>query len=79
MKTFETSVTVLPQGDVRVFGVPFASGTEVEVTISPKRKSAADFAEAWRNVTAELRRLPAADSISEEQIQKEIDDLRAGR
>jgi hypothetical protein len=79
MKTFETSVTVQPQGDVRVVGVPFAPGTEVEVTISAKRKSAAEFAEAWKRVTAELRQLPAAESISEQDIQKEIDELRADR
>jgi hypothetical protein len=36
MKTYETSATVEDQGRVRVVGVPFAPGTEVEVTISPK-------------------------------------------
>jgi hypothetical protein len=42
MKSYETSTTVEPQGDVRVVGVPFAPGTEVEVTISAKRKGAAE-------------------------------------
>jgi hypothetical protein len=36
MKTYETSATVQDRGEVRVAGVPFAPGTEVEVTISPK-------------------------------------------
>jgi hypothetical protein len=36
MSTFETSATVEEQGRVLVSGVPFAPGTEVEVTISPK-------------------------------------------
>ena len=36
MSTFETTATVEAQGEVRVAGVPFAPGTEVEVTISPK-------------------------------------------
>jgi hypothetical protein len=79
MKAFEISTTVQPHGDVRVVGVPFAPGTEVEVTISPKRKSAAEFAEAWQRVSAELRQLPEAGSISDADIQKEIDDFRAGR
>ena len=79
MKAFETSTTVQPQGDVRVVGVPFAPGTEVEVTISPKRKSADDFAAAWQRVTAELRQLPGADSISDEDIQQEIDHFRGSR
>jgi hypothetical protein len=39
MKTFETSVTVEDHGQVRVTGVPFAAGTEVEVRISPKSQS----------------------------------------
>ena len=79
MKSYETSTTVEPQGDVRVVGVPFAPGTEVEVTISAKRKTAGEFAEAWRRVTSELRRLPQSGSIADDEIQKEIDDYRAGR
>lgn len=35
MTTYETSATVEAAGEVRVVGVPFAPGTEVEVTISP--------------------------------------------
>ena len=37
MNAFETSATVEAQGEVRVAGVPFAAGTEVEVTIRPAR------------------------------------------
>jgi hypothetical protein len=36
VETYETSATVEDRGEVRVAGVPFAPGTEVEVTISPK-------------------------------------------
>jgi hypothetical protein len=79
MKAFETSATVQPQGDVRVVGVPFAPGTEVEVMISPKRKSADEFSETWQRVTAQLRQLPGAESISDSDIQKEIGDFRSGR
>jgi hypothetical protein len=39
MEIFETSATVEDRGQVRVDGVPFAPGTEVEVTISPKARS----------------------------------------
>lgn len=35
MKTYETSAMVEDQGRVQVVGVPFAAGTQVEVTISP--------------------------------------------
>jgi len=78
MKSFETSTTVQPQGDVRVAGVPFAPGTEVEVSISPKRKDGADFAAAWQQVCGALRR-SATKEISDDDIQKEVDDYRAGR
>ena len=36
MSTYETSAMVQAEGVVRVVGVPFTPGTEVEVTISPK-------------------------------------------
>ena len=39
MNTYETSATVQAQGQIHVAGVPFAPGTEVEVTISPKVRS----------------------------------------
>ena len=51
----------------------------MNLAFSPKRKSAAEFAEAWSRVTAELRRLPGADSISETDIQQEVENFRAGR
>jgi hypothetical protein len=35
MNTYETTGTVEAHGEVRVAGVPFAPGTEVEVTIKP--------------------------------------------
>ena len=39
MNTYETSATVEDQGQIRVTGVPFAPGTEVEISISPKLRS----------------------------------------
>jgi hypothetical protein len=39
MNTYETTATVAEQGQVHVAGVPFAPGTEVEVSISPKAPS----------------------------------------
>ncbi len=58
MKTFETSATVEDQGQVRVDGVPFEPGTEVEVTISPK-----DEASAVGSV--EFTKQPAYDELAE--------------
>ncbi len=46
MRTFEASAIVEEQGRVFVAGVPFAPGTEVEVTISPKLRSEAEVTRA---------------------------------
>jgi hypothetical protein len=46
INTYETSATVEEQGQVRVAGVPFAPGTEVEVTIREKVATNNDRSEA---------------------------------
>jgi hypothetical protein len=79
MNTYETTATVEDHGQVRVIGVPFAPGTEVEVTISPKRRSAAEFTAAWRQVCAELRARPGLKDITDESIREEIDRHRSAR
>ena len=38
MNTYETTATVEDNGQVHVDGVPFAPGTEVEVTLKPAQK-----------------------------------------
>jgi hypothetical protein len=78
MKAYETSATVEAQGQVRLSGVPFAPGTQVEVTISPIRRSGQEFAAAWQRVSAQLRSRASLQNVSDEEIQKEIDGYRAG-
>jgi len=77
MQTYETSATVEEPGQVRVAGVPFAPGTEVEVTISPKRRSAEEFTAAWRRICAELRSRPGLQNITDENSREEIGLYRA--
>jgi hypothetical protein len=79
MTAFETSTTVQASGDVRVAGLPFAPGTEVEVSISPKRGDSREFSQRWERVSGKLRALKQLGSISDEEIRAEIDDYRAGR
>lgn len=79
MTSYETTATVEEQGQIRIAGVPFAAGTQVEVTISPKRLSAEEFAVAWQNVCADLRGRSALKDISEEGIREEISKHRAGK
>jgi hypothetical protein len=39
MNHYETSTTVVGQGEIHLAGVPFTAGTEVEVAVSPKLPS----------------------------------------
>jgi len=57
MKTYETSATVEDHGQVRVAGVPFAPGTEVELMIREKVAADADRPPA----NAEEARVPMRD------------------
>jgi len=78
MQAYETQATVQERGEVHVAGVPFAAGTEVEVMISPRRKDAAEFAEAWQRVCRQIRATPGVDALSDADIQVELDRYRAG-
>lgn len=78
MNTYETSARVDDEGRVAIVGVPFAPGTEVEVTISPRRRAADDFIASWRRVCAELRGRAELQSISDDDIRDEIDRFRTG-
>jgi hypothetical protein len=77
MKAYETQAVVDPEGQLHLAGIPFTSGTEVEVTVSPKRRSAPEFAAEWNRVCAEIRR--QSGKIDEDEIQHEIDSYRSMR
>lgn len=79
MKAYETSAKVEDRGEVRVSGVPFVPGTQVRVIVAPKRVSGEEFARAWAELCREIRDRHTAREIRDEDIQKEIDDYRAGR
>jgi hypothetical protein len=79
MKAFETTATVNPMGELRVAGVPYSAGTQVDVIVSPKRASGDEFRRAWEQVCQQLRSLPRVQNVSDEEIQAEIAGHRAGR
>ena len=79
MKTFEVTTVVEPTGEIRVAGVPFSAGTEVEVIVSAKRQGGEDFRRNWEEVCRQLRSLPTATNVSEEEIQVEVAEHRARR
>jgi len=79
MKAYETTATVESTGQVRVSGVPFQPGTEVDVIVAAKRASVEEFAGAWEKLCREFRNTPHVNNITEEDVQEEMNDYRAGR
>lgn len=79
MKTFEATTVVEQSGEIRVAGVPFSAGTDVEVIVSAKRQSGDEFLRRWEKVCRELRCLPSTANISDEEIWAEVAEHRAGR
>ena len=55
MNSFETSAIVGDQGQVRIAGVPFAKGTQVQISISPKVRTEPASAEADDQTLAAAR------------------------
>ena len=76
MKAYETSATVGLEGQLRLAGVPFDAGTEVEVMVHAKRRTSNDFTAEWNRIVQLLR--ARAGQISDDEIQAEIDAYRAG-
>ena len=79
MRTFETSATVQPDGGIVVVGSPFAPGAQVDILVTPKRRRPEEFDAAWRQVCEELRGLPNLQNFDDADIQREVDEYRAGR
>jgi len=79
MKTFEATTIVEPSGDIRVAGVPFSAGTEVEVVVSQKRQSSEEFRRQWNEVCQKLRSVSSLAAITDDDIRAEIGDYRAQR
>jgi hypothetical protein len=54
MNSYETIATVEDHGQLRLAGVPFATGTEVEVTITPTQNGGQDIPAAASDRTTRL-------------------------
>ena len=72
-------MTVETPGCIQVSGLPFDLGTEVEVLIQPKRPSAAVFRAGWDELCRRMREKTRNQNLSDEDIQQEIHEHRAGR
>lgn len=63
MHSYETSATVDQQGQIHVSGVPFAVGTEVEITIKPIQNGVVDTAAASERAARLFEALDKARNI----------------
>jgi hypothetical protein len=79
MNTVTKKTKVESDGWLKVQAPPEMENQEVDVIIVPQRRPAAERVAAWQGLCEEVQTLPILKEITEEDIQKEIDDYRAGR
>ncbi|MDQ2977107.1 MAG: hypothetical protein M3R69_17060 [Acidobacteriota bacterium] len=79
MNTVIKKTKVESDGWLKVQAPPELENQEVDVIIVPKRPPAAERVKAWQRLAEEIQSLPNSKEITDEDIQKEIDDYRAGR
>lgn len=79
MNDFETVATVADHGELHVAGVPFAPGTEVAVTISPKVQSAESKLAVTRDRMRELFRTVKGFRMAPKLSREDLYDRRCLR
>jgi hypothetical protein len=79
MNTLMKKTKVESDGWLKIQAPPELENQEVDVIIIPQRPPASERVAAWRRLTEKIGSLPKSEAITEEEIQKEIDDYRAGR
>jgi hypothetical protein len=79
MNTVTKRTKVDPDGWLKVQAPPELENQEVDVIIVPQRPPAVERLATWRSASDEIQNLPGSKAITDEDIQKEIDDYRAGR
>ena len=79
MNTITKKTKVEPDGWLKVQAPPELENQEVDVIIVPQRPPAAERVAAWKRLAEEVQTSPGSKEITDEDIQKEIDDYRAGR
>lgn len=79
MNTITKKTKVEPDGWLKVQAPPELEHQEVDVIIVPQRPPAAERVAAWQRLCDEAQTLPSSKELTDEDIQKEIDDYRAGR
>ena len=79
MNTVTKKTKVEDNGWLKVQVPPELRNQEVDVIIVPQRPPPAERVAAWLDLSEKTQNLPDAKNISEEEIQREVDDYRTGR
>jgi len=83
METFRISTTVSKDGRLSIKGLPFRPGVRVEVTVSAEAQESAAKRRALmaelKSLFKEIRSLPQAKVITENEIAAEIAAYRASK
>jgi len=79
MNTVIKKTKVDPNGWLKVQAPPELENQEVDVIIVPQRPPAVEGLAKWRSLADEIQSLASSKEITDEDIQTEIDDYRAGR
>ncbi|HVQ38750.1 MAG TPA: hypothetical protein VMS31_14525 [Pyrinomonadaceae bacterium] len=79
MNTVTKKTRVESDGWLKVQAPPELENQEVDVILVPQRPPAAERVAAWQGLREEVQTLPDSKEITDEDIQKKIDDYRAGR
>ncbi len=79
MNTVTKKTRVESNGWLKIQAPAELENQEVDVIIVPQRPIASERLAAWQRLCEEAQAVVGANEITEEEIQKEIDDYRAGR
>jgi hypothetical protein len=79
MNTLTKKTKVESDGWLKIQAPAELENQEVDVIIIPQRPTTAERVSAWRRLTEEIGSFGKSEDITDEEIQKEIDDYRAGR
>ena len=79
MNTVTKKIRVESDGWLKIQAPPELENQEVDVIIVPQRPPAVERLAAWRGLCKEIQNLPDSKEITEDDVQKEIDDYRTER
>jgi hypothetical protein len=79
MNTVTKKTRIESDGWLKVQAPPELQNQEVDVIIVPQRPPAVERLTAWQSLSHDIQSLPDSKETTDEDIQKEIEDYRAGR